>query len=27
LNKWYDRLDLLAGNHQNVVLLTVANRD
>ncbi|HHB7858065.1 TPA: integrase, partial [Klebsiella pneumoniae] len=27
LNKWYDRLELLAGNHQNVVLLTVANRD
>ncbi|WP_258963673.1 hypothetical protein, partial [Klebsiella pneumoniae] len=25
--KWYDRLELLAGNHQNVVLLTVANRD
>ncbi|WP_308324445.1 tyrosine-type recombinase/integrase, partial [Klebsiella pneumoniae] len=20
LNKWYDRLELLAGNHQNVVL-------
>ena len=27
LNKWYDRLELLAGNHQNVVLLPVANRD
>lgn len=27
LNKWYDRLELLSGNHQNVVLLPVANRD
>ncbi len=27
LNKWHDRLELLAGNHQNVVLLPVANRD
>jgi len=27
LNKWYDRLELLADNHQNVVLLSVANRD
>ncbi|GBE70574.1 putative uncharacterized protein [Enterobacter sp. KINAN-G] len=27
LNKWYDRLELLAGNHQNVVLLPVMNRD
>ena len=27
LNKWYERLELLAGNHQNVVLLPVMNRD
>lgn len=27
LNKWYDRLELLAGNHQNAVLLPVINRD
>lgn len=27
LNKWHERLELLAGNHQNVVLLPVANRD
>lgn len=27
LNKWHDRLELLAGNHQNVVLLSIANRD
>ena len=27
LNKWYDRLELLAGNHQNVVLLSVTNRN
>ncbi len=27
LNKWYDRLELLAGNHQNVLLLPVMNRD
>lgn len=27
LNKWYDRLELLAGKHQNVVLLPVDNRD
>lgn len=26
LNKWHDRLELLAGNHRNVVLLPVANR-
>lgn len=26
LNKWYGRLELLAGNHQNVVLLPVSNR-
>lgn len=27
LNKWHERLELLAGNHLNVVLLPVANRD
>ncbi|MCP6524924.1 hypothetical protein NL451_27635, partial [Klebsiella pneumoniae] len=27
LNKWHERLELLVGNHQNVVLLPVANRD
>lgn len=26
LNKWYDRLEFLANNHQNVVLLPVSNR-
>ncbi|HBQ8513792.1 TPA: site-specific integrase [Klebsiella pneumoniae] len=27
LNKWHEHLELLVGNHQNVVLLPVANRD
>lgn len=27
LNKWYDRLEVLSGNHKNVVLLPAVNRD
>lgn len=25
LNKWFDRLELLAGNHENVIILDASN--